>query len=57
MCIKFGMTPKGWNESITFPIPKKKETSYIKDCRLISITNTLRKVLLEGIGVRTYSLK
>jgi len=51
------MTPKGWNESITFPIPKKKETSYIKDCRLISITNTLRKVLLEGIGVRTYSLK
>jgi hypothetical protein len=24
MCIKFRMTPKGWNESIKFPITKKK---------------------------------
>jgi len=57
MCIKFGMTPKGWNESVTFPIPKKKKSSYIKDFRPISITNTFRKVfeglLLEGVGVRT----
>jgi hypothetical protein len=48
MCIKFGMTPKGWNESVTFPIPKKKKSSYIKDFRPISITNTFRKVF-EGL--------
>ena len=48
MCIKFGMTPKGWNESVTFPIPKKKKSSYIKDFRPISITNTFCKIF-EGL--------
>ena len=48
MCVKFGVSPLRWNSSIIFPIPKKNDSSLIKDFRPIAITNIFRK-LFEGI--------
>jgi len=48
MCIKFGITPLSWNNSMIYPIPKKEKSCFIKDFRPIALTNIFRK-LFESI--------
>lgn len=47
-----GLTPKRWNESLVFPIPKKHGATFIQDCRPISLTVMFRRIF-ESMLLRT----
>ncbi|KAI3655617.1 hypothetical protein MP638_002220, partial [Amoeboaphelidium occidentale] len=59
LCLKYGYTPKAWNETITMPIPKanpKGGTITIDDCRPIGLTCMFRRIF-ESCLVNAMTLK
>ena len=44
LCLKYGYTPKQWNEAVVMPIPKTSTSKTIQDFRPISLTQMLRRL-------------
>jgi hypothetical protein len=47
VCLELGRTPRRWNTSLVFPLPKRANAKHIDECRPISLTSMLRRAF-EG---------
>ena len=49
MCALTGLTPRRWNQSLVFPIPKKQESRTIAEHRPIALTQMFRRLFEMGL--------